>query len=928
MRSRFRSFFGMASALFQRRKLEARLQDELQLHVDLLAEKYTRSGMSAVEAQRRARIAVGGFDLTRETVQDARGIRWFADVQRNFRYSFRRMMKSPLLSLVVVLSLGLGIGANTAIFSVMHRMLLRSLPLDKPEELALVAVYGGPRPGVSTSMSGGSEYVISYPAFREMQRHPKPDLAELAGFRYLDGTIAYKNDAATARVLAVSGGYFSVLRVRPFIGRALIPADDQDAGNPVAMLGYNYWKNRLGGQAGVLNQPIQLYGQTFSIVGVAPKGFNGTTVGTPPDVIISLASFMSIPVAPMGQLRNLATHSWIYQVARIRPGATREQAAAYYSPIYAAIAKEIQIANSPFFSSGPSNPGQGEDRRPVSVKFVDGSRGYSTLQEFGKAPLLVLMIATALVLAIAMANAANLLLARSAARRRELAICAALGANKGKIIGQLLSEALALAAAGGVAGIAFSWLTLNFLSLLLEQLIVAAPIPLSLDVTPTQLEWPVLLYGLGLALLTGILFGLYPAWEAARVAPIKILNQESGHASQTLGSAKVRKALVCAQVILSVILLIPTGLFLKSLLTLMSVDLGIRTENQIVFSLSPTLNGYSADRSQPLYDQVERNLAAIPGVTGVTSAMNPLIGNSNNETMIAVEGYAREQQPSSSWNEIGPGFFGQMGIPLLSGREFTDRDNLGGQKVVIVSEQFAKFFFPGQNPIGHKLGALSSNAFLDREIVGVVKDSHYSSVRQAPPKVFYLPWRQNEGNGMLGSMTFYLRTALPTAQVLAQVRKTMQSVDANLPLQGLQSMEDQVARNIAPDRLIFLLSSILAALATVLAMTGLYGVMAYSVVRRKREIGIRMAIGANPSGIRQMVIREMLTILAIGLILGIPAALAVAKVVESALFGVKSYDLLVVTSASVALGLAAFAAAYLPAWRASRMDPLNALRCE
>jgi predicted permease len=777
-------------------------------------------------------------------------------------------------------------------------------------------------------MSGGNEYVFSYPAFREMQRHPKPDLAEVAGFRYLDGTLAYKNNAANARVLAVSGEYFSVLRVRPIFGRTLIPADDQGAGNPVAVLGYNYWKNHLGGQAGVLNQPINLYGCMFTIVGVAPKGFNGTTVSTPPDVIIPLASFVSIPTAPMGPLRNMDTHSWIYQVARIKSGATREQAAAHYSPICAAIAKEVRLANNSFFSSGPSGPSQDQGQRQVSVKFVDGSRGYSTLQKSGKAPLLILMIATGLVLAIAMANAANLLLARSAARRRELAICAAIGANKEKIIGQLLSEAMVLAAAGGIAGIAFSWLTLNFLRFLLDQLVLAAPIPLSLDVTPTQLEWPVLIYGLGLALLTGLLFGLYPAWEAARVAPIKILNQESGHSSQTAGAARVRKALVCVQVMLSAILLIPTGLCMKSLVTLMRVDLGIRTENQVVFSLSPTLSGYSIDRSQPLYDQAEQSLAAIPGVISVTSAMNPLIGNSNNETLVEVEGFAKERQPSSCWNEIGPNFFGQMGIPLLSGREFTLGDNQGGPKVAIVNEQFADFFFRGQNPIGRKLKALSGIVAADREIVGVVKNSHYASVRQAPPKIFYLPWRQNEGNGMLGSMTFYLRTKLPAAQIIAQVRKTMQGVDPNLPLQGLQTMEDQVSRNITPDRLIFQLSGILAALATILAVTGLYGVMAYSVVRRKREIGIRIAIGANPSGIWRIVIREMLAILAVGLVLGIPAALGIAKALESTLFGVKSYDPFVVIGVSVILGLAALIATSLPAWRASRIDPLNTLRAE
>jgi putative ABC transport system permease protein len=887
MFSLFRSFFDLIYGLFQRRKHERQLRDAI-------------------------------------------GVRWIADMKRHFCFSFRRIVKAPLLSMVVILSLGLGIGANTAIFSVIHRLLLRPLQVDRPEEIAFATAPGTTKPGVSTSMSGGRDYVFSYSAFRELEREQHASISELAGFRYVDGTIAYKNNARSGGILTVSGGYFPLLRVRPFMGRTLVSSDDKGAGNPVAMLGYEYWKDQLGSPVDVLNQPIRLYGRIFTIVGVTPEKFRGTTVGMQPDAFIPLASFMSIPEAPIGRLRNYGTHSWIYQIVRIKPGVTREQAAAYYTPIYSGIVEEIKSSSGVYSSSGPSAPDPGNSKKSgqAFIKFIDGSRGYSIIQEMARAPLVILLAATAFVLIIAMANAANLMLARSAARRRELAICAALGANRGKIMGQLLCEALSLAAAGGVAGIAFSCLILQFLTFLLGQLMLAAPVSQSLDVVPAQLEWPVLFYGIGLAMFTGGLFGLYPAIEAARVAPMRILDQESGRSSNALGSARVRKALVCAQVMLSAILLIPTGLFLKSLVNLMDVDLGLQTGNQVVFRLFPEMNGYSPEQSRALFERVERNLSSIPGVTSVTSAQVPPIGNSNNETILSVEGITDRQPHSSSWNEIGPGFFAQMGIPILLGREFTERDNLAGLKVAIVNEQFAKDFFAGQNPIGRKIGALSDKMVPDIEIVGVVKDSHYASVRQTPPKVFFLPWRQNQGTSMLGSMTFYLRSALPPAQVVAQVRKTMQSVDSSLPLEGLQTMEDQVKNNLAIDRLIFQLAGILAMLATVLAMTGLYGVMAYSVIRRTREIGIRLAIGANPTGIRQMVIREMLLILAIGLILGIPSALAVSKMVESSLFGVKSYDLFVVVGASLALGLAAFAAAYLPAWRASRVDPLNALRYE
>jgi putative ABC transport system permease protein len=913
--------------LFGKKQHDRELTEELESHLAMHIEDNLRSGMDPEEARRNALIKLGGLDKTFEEYRDRQGFRWAADMQRNFRYAFRRLAKAPLLSLVVILSLGLGIGTNTAFFSVIYRLLLRSLPVEKPDELAMVTYSGAPEFRPDVDLSGGNEFVFTYPGFRELERRQQPSVAKLAGFKYWNAHVNYGSQAISGQILMVSGGYFPLMRVQPFMGRALIPADDQGAGNPVAMLGYSFWKNKLGGQMGVLNQPIHLFGRNFTIVGVAPKGFYGTTTGNIPDVIIPLAPFMSLPMFSRGTIFSTnSTFFWMYLVARINPGVTREQAAARYADAYAAILEgEIEAGKS-----GPYglNPSQVKQLRKSRLILIDGSRGYSMGQHgsTNTLPLYILMAATGLVLLIAMANAANLLLARSAARRRELAICAAIGANRGKIVGQLLTEALALAMAGGVAGIAFSLLTLHFLNFLI------APLPKSQDLLTVQLEWPVLLYGLGLSLLTGLLFGLYPALEAAQIAPIKVLNQESGHISETLGSARVRKTLVCAQVVLSAILLVPTGLFLKSLVKLMNVDIGLRTENQITFYLNPDTNQYTSGQRRMVYERVERELAAIPGVIGVTSATKPLISSNaylSNYSPLIVEGYTREKSIFSQMNEIAPAFFGQMGIPLIMGREFTERDDLVGQRVAIVNEQFAQTYFAGQNPIGRKIAAESGpNVIPDIEIVGMVKYSHFSSVKQKPEPIFYLPWRQNRGMDSPGSMMFYVRSALPSSQVIAQVRKVVQALDESIPLEGLRTMEDEVTYSLIFDRLIFQLAGTLAALATALAMMGLYGVMAYSVIRRTREIGIRMAIGAKSAGIRQMVLREMMLILAIGLVLGIPAALAISKVVESQLFGVKTYDPLVVAGASLALGLAAFAAAYLPAWRASHIDPLNALRCE
>jgi putative ABC transport system permease protein len=823
------------------------------------------------------------------------------------RYALRSLGRAPLLSLVVVLSLGLGIGANTAIFSLLHQVVLSSLPVEKPEELVLATAPGEFKDGRSaTNNSGGMDYVFSYPMFREMEKQAK-SVAGLAGFRDVGANLAFGTQTVSGGIVLASGGYFPVLGVRPLMGRTLLPEDDQPGGgNPVVMLGYGYWHDKLGARTDVLNQTIRINAQPFTIVGIAPAGFNGTTLGHEPDAWAPMS--FKPQMTPNWDGTKRWDDYWIYMVARLKPGTTRQQAAAALNGPYSALVE--QQAKTVHWR----DENKVRRFRQSRLSLVDGKQGNSSFRDSTRTPILILLAATAMVLLIAMANAANLLLARSAQRRRELAIRSAMGAGRGELMGQLLTEALLLAFGGGIAGVVLGVVTLK---LLIAQFAGDDPIYF----LTSTLEWPVLLFAIALSVATGLLFGLYPAWEGSRPALALTLKDESGQASSTRGTARVRKTLVCAQVMISAVLLIPTGLFLKSLVNLMHVDLGIKTENVVGFSVSPALNGYKTEQNSALFERIETELAAIPGVRGVAAAMVPLIAGSNWGNSVEIEGRAPNDS-NSMFNEISPGYFGKMGIPLIAGREFTASDNLAGPRVAIVNEHFVKKLLDGRQPIGlHFTGGGPG----PMEIVGVVRDSHYSGVKQEPPNLYYTPWRQEK---QLNSLTFYVRAALPAEQMFPQIRRVMASIDRDLPLENLRKLDDTIRKNIQSDRLVLQLAAAFAILATLLAMLGLYGVMAHSVTRRTREIGIRMALGAPPARIRRMVLREMLWILGIGLVVGVPAALALSRLTESQLYGVKAFDAVVVAGAAFALAATAALAGYLPARRASRVSPISALRYE
>jgi predicted permease len=835
-------------------------------------------------------------------------------VMKNIRFALRSLTKTPVVTLAVVLSLGIGIGANTAIFSLLHQIILSELPVEKPEQLVVLTSPGDVKSGhISADDSGGPDYIFSYPAFRRLEHDPK-GVASVAAFRMLGANIAYRNETVNGSAMVVSGGYFSTFGVKPLYGRLIRREDDRHgAPNPVAVLGYGFWKDHLGAQVDALNQPVRVNGQIFTIVGIAPKNFRGTTPGQTAQIFLPLAAKPRLTPGRDGTDRY--DDYWLYLFARLRPEVGIALAQNALNTVYAGIvdeqAKTIQGRNQAYVARFQKS----------RITLKDGSHGNSTLRDDSRAPLTVLMCATALVLLIAMANAANLLLARAAQRGKELAIRTALGAGRRTIMRELLTEAVALSAAGGIAGILLGAWTLSLLISLLggED---ASNVFLS-----TSLSWPVLLFSIAVSLASGLMFGLYPAWSASRNTLSGVLKETGANVSAAQGAARVRKILVCAQVALSVLLLIPTGLFLESLQNLLRVNLGIRTENVITFRISPELNGYKPAENRALFERVEAQLSALPGVRSVTESRIGLVSGDDWSNNVTVEGYSRdpEADTGSMVNAVGPAFFSRMGIPLIAGREFTEADTTTGPKVAVVNEEFAKHFFGDRNPIGRKFTRGSGKGALDIEIVGVASNSRYSNVKEKSRRVYFLPWRQLDESG---SLSFYVRTTSPAMQLVPQIRKVISTVDRNLPVESVRTLDQQIAMNIHSDRIVLQVGAVFAAVATILAMLGLYGVMAYSVTRRTREIGIRLALGAGNDRIRRLILGELTAILIVGIAIGVPAAIGAGRLSASLLYGVKAFDPLVITGALVALSIAAFAAGYIPIRRATRISALEALRYE
>ena len=831
---------------------------------------------------------------------------------RNLRLALRTLFKTPFVTIVAILSLALGIGANAAIYSLFNELLSSSLPVDHPERLVN---FGGNlvSPGShQCGQAGDCDVVFSYRMFRDLEAQPGP-FAGVAGHVIVSMNIALRGETISGNGEMVSGSYFPVLGLRPAAGRLFGAEDDKViGGHPIAVLSHAFWQAR-GADPSLIGQTIVVNGQSLTIVGVAPAGFEGTTVGNRPDVFV--------PLTMHGQLAGLTQWDdrrryWVYVIARLTPGVTLAQAEARENVLYHRIINTVEVPLQTDVSAATL-----ERFKAKRLALEDGRRGQSRLQGQTRMPVTLLFGITMIVLAIACANIANLLLARAANRSLEMAVRLSLGATRSQLLAQLLTESVLLAVLGGMAGLAVAYATLRGIASLLPSTILTT---ISMSLSGTAVAFAGLL-----SMATGLLFGLFPALHSTRPDLVTTLRDNSGKTSSTRAAARFRTSLVTAQIALSMSLLVSAGLFIKSLARVSRVDLGINAEQVLTFHLSPELNGYTKPRSAQFFAQVEERLGALPGVRGVVAARVPLIADNNWDNPLNVQGFTKtpDTDDSGNYNAVGPDFFKILGIPLRSGREFTPADVSGAPKVAIVNEAFTKKFGLGNNAVGKMMGIghTFNDHDLDIQIVGVARDAKYSEVKETVKAEYFVPYKQDT---TVGDLHFYVRTALPTQIVITQVRGIIAALDPNLPLEHFQPLPAQIRDNVYLDRMITMLSAAFAALATLLAAIGLYGVLTYSVVQRTREIGVRMALGAGSSRIVGMVLRQVALMTVVGATIGAAAAYAIGRGVSSLLYDMPGHDGLVMAGSVALLASVALVAGYLPAIRASRVDPMNALRYE
>ncbi|HEX8070522.1 MAG TPA: ABC transporter permease [Pyrinomonadaceae bacterium] len=913
--------------LFNKGRRDRELTEELEAHIQMQAEDNLRAGMPPEEARRRAAVKLGGVEAIKEQYRDRRGIPAVENLVRDLRYGLRALRRSPGFTAVAVLSLALGIGANTALFSVVDAVLLKKLPVKDPEQLVLFKWAAGPtfspgsHHGNRTSDESGRLVWSSFPYQTYARIRAQPGaLSDVFAFGDVGMNVSADGRAEVATGQAVSGNYYAALGVPALVGRTLTDEDDRASAAPAAVLSYRYWQRRFGGDRAVVGRQINLNNVAFTVVGVTPPGFDGTmNLGTSPDV--------SVPIAwepQVGGERSSMKGAggwWLRLMGRLRDGATAEQARAYLEPVFQTTVAEQREARRAQGQEGIKPLSSDEYPRLAAYP---GSQGETITRQRYQQPLYMLLGVVALVLLVACANVANLLLARAAARRQEITVRLALGASRGRLIRQLLTESLLLASLGGALGVLLAvWIKDGLLA-------VGDWGGADMAALDPRLDLRVLGFTLALSLLTGVLFGLVPAWRATRVELTPAL-KEGARSSATAARSWLTQSLVVAQVAMSLLLLVGAGLFLRTLVNLHSVALGFNARNLLVFTVEPNLIGYKGDRLANLYKQMAERVEAVPGVRAVTFSRERLLAGGESDRSVYLPGAAGgEAKPDGETyiNQVRENFLAAMEIPLLAGRSLTPQDDARAPKVAVVNQAFARRFLRGENPVGRRFGFTPENTG-ELEIVGVAGDAKYVRQREEAQPTVYLPWAQELRAA--GAMTFEVRTSGEPAAVVAAVRQAAGEVAANLPLKDVKTQVEQAEERLRMERLFAKLLGLFGLLAQTLAAVGLYGVLAWSVTQRTREIGIRVALGAQSGDVLRMVLRQGMLLTLVGVAVGLAGAYALTRYLESVqrmLYGVRPTDPLTFVATAAALTLVALAACYVPARRATKVDAVIALRYE
>jgi len=830
-------------------------------------------------------------------------------VFKDIRFAVRGLLRSPLFSIVAILSLALGIGANTAIFTLIDQILLRKLPVRAPDELVMLYQQG------AHNGSNMGLRMHSYPIYQEFQQRAEP-LAEVISRRLIEASVSVDNQTERLDAEMVSGNFFSMLGVRPAVGRLFSSEEDDRTfmGHPVAVLSYDYWVRRFARDPSVVGKKILVNSYPMTIVGVSAAGFAGIDPARSPQmrVPIQMKPVMS-PAWGWVHMDDPRTR-WVQVFARLKPGWTVKSAEAPLQALFMQIrANEMTLPGARDWS-----PYAREQFMKGRLRVESAAMGYSGLRNEFSTALLVLMSMVGLVLLIACANVANLLIARGFMRQKEIAVRLSLGASRGQLVRQMLVESLVLSCVGGLFGVAIA-------VALTQGLLAFVPSdgqPIMIHAVP---DTRILAFTLGLTFVTGVVFGLVPALRASRPDPWTTLKDTVGAIAGSGGSLFLRKGLVAAQVALSFLLLFGAGLFVRSLQNLKTADTGVSLDNLVTFQLSPALSGYETPRAMVFFEQLLDNLRALPGVKSASLAAVPILSGDEWDNSMSVEGHQAKdgENMQAFMNALSTGYFTTMGIPMLEGRDFNRTDAHDDATTAIVNRRFAEHFFPGTSAIGKHIGnGTGPKAKLNIEIVGVVANALYEGPREGIRRQVYLP------NWGKGGVTYYVRTTESSSAAFGAIRSQVRKLDASMPVYQMKTLEGQLDETLRSDRLIALLAAGFGLLATVLASVGLYGVMAFVVARRRKELGIRLALGADPGGVIWLVMREVLLLLAIGLAIGIPSAMALGSFVASQLYGIQARDPFTATATLMLLTLVSAAAGLIPAHRASRIDPVLALRYE